>query len=238
MPMRPRVPEKPTVLAALHSSTLLNVLKEEEVAQLAQVSHLAFADRAEVIWLTGAETAFCGLVAMGFVKMVRSSTAGLDLTAEIMGPGQIFGLMGAIEGSGCPLSARAVCPTWYLKMPKQDLLSIYARNGGVKERLVLRLTTRLRQAYDLMSRMASGKVEQRLAAVLIILGEHYGLPREGGFEVTVPLTRQDLAELAGTTVETTIRVLSRWQKDGLVEWTSRTVWVKDQSELASHLEPA
>lgn len=232
----PRPLDKPTIDSVVHSSTLLNSISDEERSQLAGASHLAFADRGEIIWFNGAETSFIGLVGSGFVKMVRSSPQGHDLTAEIMGPGQIFGLMGAIEGAGCPLSARAVTQTWYLKLPKAEMLRIYSGSPRLKERLLLRTTTRLRQAYEMMARMASGKVEQRLAAILLVLKEGYSEPVGQGFRLTVPLTRQDLAELAGTTVETTIRVLSRWQKEGILDSQDRTLTILNEASLADFLK--
>lgn len=225
----------PSVLATLRSSTLLNSLSDAQVDLLAASSHMAYAERAEVIWLSGAEVGFAGLVGHGFVKMVRSMPTGQELTAELMGPGQIFGFLGMMQGGGCPLSARAVCNTWYLKMPKRELLSIYEENATLRDLLVRRTTSRLRLAYDMMARMAAGKVEQRLAAVILTLAEGYGDLQGEGFRLTVPLTRQDLAELAGTTVETTIRVLSRWQKEGVLETDGRFLVVPKTETLSAHL---
>ncbi|HZH99286.1 MAG TPA: Crp/Fnr family transcriptional regulator, partial [Fimbriimonadaceae bacterium] len=209
----PLAHEKPTVESVLQSSTLLNALTPEEMRQLKDLSRVVRAEKGEVIWLSGSDVDFFGLASTGFVKMVRSNADGTDVTAELMGPGQIFGMMGTITHTGCPLSAVAVTDLWYLRVPKRPFLQIYESNVAMKDRLVRRLTNRLHSAIDLMARMSSGRVEERIAAILFILSESYG--ERNGRELTlrVPLTRQEISEMAGTTVESTIRVMSRWQKE-------------------------
>lgn len=223
--------EQPTVLEVLHSSTLLKALGREDIDRLSPVCHMAQIDRGQVIWMRGDQTPFFGIVGTGFVKMVKSSGDGSELTAEIMGPGQVFGLLGAIEGIGCPLSAQAVTPAWYLKVPKKDFLAVYGDTPALKDHVVIRTASRLRQAYEMMARMANGTVGQRLAAVLVILAESYGERTEGGIEITIPLTRQDLADIAGTTVETTIRTISKWQRDGWVEFAHRRLLIRNEAPI-------
>ena len=228
-------PERPSVLDVLRSSTLLNSLRAEEFDDLARTSHLAFAERGDIIWLRGSDTDFFGLVGTGFVKMVMSSATGQEMTAELMGPGQVFGLLGTVQGTGCPLSARAVTHLWYLKVPKREFIPIYQKADVLKDALMRRTTNRLQQAYVMMSRMSSGKVSERIAAVLFILAESYGKQVPAGLEVSVPLTRQDIADLAGTTVESTIRVMSKWQKQGIIATEHRIVTVTNEDALAQQM---
>lgn len=224
--------ERPSPRTVLASSTLLGSLAPEQIDALLEHSRLAQAGRGEVIWMDGSEASYFGIVGTGFVKMVRSSAGGQELTAEIMGPGQSFGLLGAIEGTGCPLSARAVSAVWYLRVPKTDFLALYGGNLPLRDHLIRRTTLRLRGAIDMMSRMASGRVEHRIAAVLIQLAESYGVAEEdGAMRLEVPLSRQDLAELAGTTVETTIRITSRWTKEGVLKASYRSLTIQNLARL-------
>ena len=80
--------------------------------------------------------------------------------------------------------------------------------------------------------MSSGKIEQRMAAVLLILMESYGTSIRDGMQVSVPLTRQDLSKMAGITVETAIRILSKWQKQGILR-TDRNLLTIHQPALLS-----
>ena len=232
----PQAPERPTNIAALRSSTLFNALTGDDLDDLARVSHMAYAERGETIWMRGSEVDFYGLVGVGFVKMVQSLANGHEVTSEIMGPGQIFGLLGTIEGTGCPLASRAVCNMWYLKIPKAEFMPIYEDRLVLKEQLLRRTAHRLRQTMDVMAKMSTGKVDERIALILMLLSESYGRKGEEGIEIQVPLTRQDVAEMAGTTVESTIRTMSRWQKQGVIRSDRMMVTILDEDALFAHLK--
>lgn len=235
MPEPSGFPERPSKRDVLASSTLLNAVPEEEREVLLERSHLAFAERGETIWFHGTECDFVGLVGVGFVKMVMATASGQELTAELMGPGQIFGLLGAVEGQGCPLSARAVCATWYLKLPKRDILLTYQKVDTLKDHLLRRTTHRLRHSHEMLARMSSGRVSERIVAILFLLAESYGRPTSAGTLIDVPLTRQDIGDMAGTTVETTIRVMSKWQKEGLIATDQRHITICDRPRLELEL---
>lgn len=231
----PDLTNAPSNLQVLRASTLLNSLAEEEIGALAGTAHMAFAERGSVIWLNGAEMDFFGVVGVGFVKMMRSTAAGQDVTTELMGPGQVFGLLGVLDGTGCPQTAQAVCNTWYLKVNKREFLDVYRKNVVLKEHLLRRTTQRLRGSFEMFARMSTGKVEQRIAAILFMLADSYGVDNGEGIVLEVPLTRQDIAEMAGTTVETTIRILSGWQKRKIVETNHKQITILDVQEMKSLL---
>jgi CRP/FNR family transcriptional regulator len=174
---------------------------------------------------------FFGIASTGFVKMVRSSADGSDVTIELFGPGQIFGLCGAICGMGCPLTAVAVTDMWYLRVPKRAFLDIYNANSVLKDRMVRRLTLRLQNAHNMISHLCGGRVEERIAAVLFMLTDSYGQIEDGKLVLKVPMTRQEISEMAGTTVESTIRTMSRWQKDGLVSTDHHYISIIDKETL-------
>jgi len=223
--------ESPTKLQILRSSNLLNGLTDDQIEELASYSRTSFAERGDLIWLNGNTVSFFGVVGTGFVKMTRTTPNGQEVTTEIMGPGQVFGLLGVIDGSGCPQTAKAVCSAWYLKVPKSAILPIYQENVILKEHLVRRTANRLRQSYDMISTLSAGKVDQRVAAVLLMLSNSYGEDTATGVMIAVPLTRQNIAEIAGTTVESTIRVMSRWQKQGLVTTEAKHISIRDPRAL-------
>jgi CRP-like cAMP-binding protein len=225
------VPERPGNGAVVESCTLLNALDDEQRGELVAGSFMAYVERGEVIWTAGAPAEFVAVVGVGFVKMTKSSAHGQELAMELLGPGQIFGMMAAIEGRSFPLSAVAVTNTWYLKIPTRLFLPIYSRSSSLKDQVVRNLGPRLRKAHEMMGRLTSGRVEERIAAVLFILADSYGIEVPAGVQITVPLTRQDLAEMAGTTVETTIRILSRWQKERIVKTERHVLTILDQAAL-------
>ncbi len=227
--------DKPSACAALQSNALLCALPPAEIQSLALVSRVVRASRGEVLWSRGSDVDFFGLAADGFVKMVRSSSHGSDVTLELFGPSQIFGLLGTITGAGCPLSAMAVTDLWYVRIPKRAFLELFEQSVPLKDQLIRRSAIRLHGMVDFMARLCSGHVDERIAAVLFILAESYGHREEGRLCLRVPLTRQEIGEMAGTTVESTIRTMSRWQKEGLIETDHQFVTIIDEPRLQSVL---
>lgn len=223
--------EKPSVYSILRTSSLFRSLADQDVERLAAASRVVRAQRGSYIWLKGADVDFFGIAATGFVKMVKSATDGNEVTMELFGPGQTFGMCGTVCAVGCPLSAVAVTDLWYLRVPKRVFMEIYERNVALKDMLVQRLTRRLQNAFNLMAHLASGRVDQRVAAILFILSESYGLRDGEKLLLRVPLTRQEISEMAGTTVESTIRTISKWQKDGLVSTDKHYITILDEAKL-------
>lgn len=228
---------KPSIVHVLETCSLLNALTDEDRLALAEKSFLAFAERGEAIWLAGAPSHFVAIVGHGFVKMTKTTPHGSEIAMELLGPGHCFGLFAALEGRSFPLSAIAVTNTWYVKIPTRAMLEVYNKSSAFKDQTVRSLGPRLRRAHDMMARMSSGKVDQRIAAVLLILMDSYGHKTSGGVKIKVPLTRRDIAEMAGTTVETTIRVMSKWQKEGLVATDHQVITINDPPALEESMLP-
>lgn len=225
--------DSPSRRDVLRSSALLGALSEEQLQHLASTSRMAHAEKGEVIWVSGQSVDFFAVVGVGFVKMTTMGPNHQEITTEIIGPGQVFGLLGALDGAGCPQTAKAVTGSWYLKVRKAEFMPIYSSNVVLKDQIFRRTTHRLRQSFELIAHLSVGTVEQRIAAVLLVLTRSFGQEREDGILLDVPLTRQDISELAGTTVESTIRVMSRWQKQEWIATQARHVLVKDIDSLVN-----
>lgn len=235
MDAMPEVLERPSTNSVIEACSVLNALTPEERESLADRSFMSYAERGEAIWLAGAPSDFFAVVGRGFVKMTRTSPQGSEVALELLGPGQCFGLLAALEGRSFPLSAIAVTNCWYLKIPTRALQELYQANPQLRDQILRTLSPRLRRAHDMMARMSTGKVEQRIAAVLLILGESYGEKVGERVRLTVPLTRQDISEMAGTTIETCIRIMSKWQKAGVVSTDHQVITLEQIDALNAAL---
>ncbi len=219
----------------LESSPLLSALSVDQMSDLESACSVCSCSRGEPIWGSGESVDFFGLVGAGFVKMVKSSAAGIEMTMEIMGPGQIFGLLGVMAGAGCPLMAHGLTNTSYVRIPKAKFLEVYEANDRLKDLLLRRTAIRMHQKLDFMAKLSSGRAEHRLAAILLILAESYGVREGKGIKLDVPLTRQALAEMAGLTTETTIRVISRWTQESILNTDQHFVTICDEPSLETKL---
>ena len=169
-----QVPSRDTNLAVIEACSLFTPLNAEQRRRLAGESSPASAARGELIWIAGDPAWYVGVIASGFVKMTKNSPQGTEMAIELLGPGQCIGLLAAIEGQALPLNAVAVTNCRYLKVPSPAILAVYNENSSFKDQIVRSIGPRLRKAHDMMSRLSSGRVEERMAAVLMILMDSYG----------------------------------------------------------------
>jgi CRP-like cAMP-binding protein len=170
------------------------------------------------IFMEGDPSRWFYLVKSGHVKIVRHSKAGKDVVLELLGPGEVFGGVAVIEKRPYPAAAQATESTVVLKIPADPMIALAERHPAFIKEMALMIGRRLRAAHDSVKSLAVDPVEARLAAALLRLAEREGTRGKEGEGVTLPfhLTRQSLADMTGTTVETAIRILSRWLREGLL----------------------
>ena len=198
-----------------HSPVFASLPAREIETLSAVVSEDSFRAR-DYVFMEGDPSLSLCIVKSGRVKIVRHSRAGKDVVLELLGPGELFGGVAVIEKRPYPASAQATEPSVILKLPADAVIGLSERYPTVIKEMALMIGRRLRDAHDSVKSLAVDPVEARLAATLIRLGEREGTRSRQGLTLPFHLTRQGLADMTGTTVETTIRVLSRWLKDGLI----------------------
>lgn len=220
----------------LRASALMSNLDEKKLVVLAQASRLCTVTRGEAIWGHGSDVDFFGVIHKGFVQMVRTAPTGVEATIEVIGPTQVFGLLGTLDNEGCPLRAEAMTDVSFLRVPKTHFRAIYESSPRMKEVMMQRTIGRLRSTQNLLALLSGGRVEQRVSAILLTLARSYGEETPDGVRLQIPVTRQELAQLAGTTIETAIRTVSRWQKEGLVATRDHHITLRDPETLRQIVE--
>jgi CRP-like cAMP-binding protein len=209
------MPAKETA-AFLGGNPVFAGIPARDVESLAAVA-LEEAHRARAyIFMEGDAPHWFYLVRSGHVKIVRHSKTGKDVVLELLGPGEIFGGVAVIEKRAYPASAQATEPTVVLKIPADSMIALAERHPAFIKEMALMIGRRLRAAHDSVASLAVDPVEARLAATLLRLAKREGTRSGRGVALPFHLTRQSLADMTGTTVETTIRILSRWLREGLL----------------------
>lgn len=220
--------QKETIIA---DSKMLRVLNPDDLDNLILQSRIAEAKCEEVIWREGIDVDFVGAVGLGFVKMAHPAIKGHAYILDIFGPGQVFGLTSVVTGIDCPKSAVALSNVTFVKIPKRLILQLYEASDQLKHQMVLNLTGRMRQGTELLDMLPNGHADQKIAAVLLVLAKNHAVDTSLGRKIEIPLTRRLIATMAGTTVESAIRVLSRWQKKKTVRTDSRHITILDEPAL-------
>lgn len=188
----------------------------EDRAALARVSHVATYARGDLIFMEGAPADTFVSIAEGRVKVFKATPAGKEIILEIFGVGDPLGAVAVYEGLPLPASATALGHTTCVLIPRQDFFRLLEQHPSLVRGLLLGLTSRLVELTNRLAELTGTKVEARLARIFLKMADEMGQVRPHGMFIPMSLSRQELADLTGTTIETAIRIMSRWQKQDLV----------------------
>ena len=214
---------------------ILAPLRAEDRAALEPLCELRAYEKGDTIFGEGDPSLFIHFLFVGRAKIVKA-TPERDLILEILGPGEPVGAVAVFEERPFPASAIALEPSGTVSIPSREFFHLVEKRPELVRRLLAGLTLRLMALNRRLADM-TGSVEYRAARLFATLAERLGKPRPGGTFVPLHLSRQEIADLVGTTIETAIRIMSRWQKDGLVE-TDKDGFLIRRIEELKELAPA
>jgi CRP/FNR family transcriptional regulator len=163
------------------------------------------------------------MVVEGRVKVVKHSSLGKEFIIAFFGPGEMFGEVAVFEDKPYPASAQAMLDTRVLGIRKDKFLSFFTKRPEVALRIISVLGGRLRDAQTRLKDLAGERVEQRLARTLLMLSSRLG--------PTLPFTRQEIADMAGTTTETAIRFMSRLREGKIIRSVRGKTTILDETKL-------
>jgi CRP/FNR family transcriptional regulator len=204
--IQPRVP--------FDSIPLLATLKADDRVALEPLCRMRGYEKGEVIFREGEPADRIHFVYAGRVKIVKAAGAR-DIIIEILGPGEPAGAVAAFERRPFPATAIALEPAGIVSIPEREFFDLLERRQEMTRSVLSGLTMRLMMVNKRLADM-TGSAEARATRLFLTLAERMGTAREGGIFVPLALSRQDIADLLGTTLETAIRLMSRWQKEGMV----------------------
>jgi CRP-like cAMP-binding protein len=190
-------------------------------------------ERGGFVFLEGDRATSLNVLAEGRVKVVRETDEGGEVILRQIDPGEIFGGAGGWGGATYPASARAQERSVVLRLPAERFTALIREQPDFALAVVAELGRRLREREARIRDLQSERVERRIARALLRLVNKTGVHGAESIEVGVPLTRQDLAELAGTTLSTASRTLSAWDQQGIVASRRERVTILQPHALAA-----
>jgi CRP/FNR family transcriptional regulator, nitrogen oxide reductase regulator len=185
----------------------------------------------EFIYYEGDPAASFFVVADGRVKLIRHTASGKDVMLDLLTTGEFFGSLSTLEDELNAETVQAQTNTCVLTIEKHAFLKILDRFPSAAMAVLKITSQRLAEAQEMIRQISVYTVEQRLAFTLLRLADKFGKPSSLGLLIEVPLSRDDLAQMTATTTETASRVLSQFQKQGLIESGRQWISVKDRPAL-------
>ncbi|PYQ31805.1 MAG: hypothetical protein DMF56_01495 [Acidobacteria bacterium] len=196
------------------SIPLLAALRREDREAVAPLCRMRGYDKGETIFREGDPADRIHFVHIGRVKIVKSAGAR-DVIVEILGPGEPVGAVAVFERLPFPASAVTLEPSGILSIPEREFFALLEKRPEMMRHLLAGLTLRLMMVNKRLADL-TGSAEQRAARLFLTLADRVGLSTPDGVRIPLTLSRQEIADLLGTTLETAIRLMSRWQKEAIV----------------------
>ena len=215
----------------LRRTIIFRRLSPEDRQRLASVSSVRDFEKGATLFSEGDASDSLYTVIEGHVKVFKTTARGTDVILEIFGPGDPVGAVAVYESRAYPASAVALEPTRCLLIPRQAFFSLLETHPTLVRGLLVGLTHRLGELTNRLTELSGGRVEPRLARFFLKLADDIGQHREGGTFIPLALSRQELADMIGTTIETSIRIMSRWGKQDVVRTEKDGFLVVDRSAL-------
>jgi CRP/FNR family transcriptional regulator, nitrogen oxide reductase regulator len=225
-----------TLDEALRSSTLFRRVAADDRQRLTGVAHLKAYPRSTILFREGDPSDAFYTVVSGRVKIFKTLPSGKEVILEIFGTGDPLGAIAAYEGRPFPASALAIEDTSCLVLPRAAFFALLEQHPSLVRGLLSGMTQRLVELTNRLAELSGGRIEARLARLFLKLADNSGRPERGGVFVAMPLSRQELADLTGTTIETCIRIMSRWGKQHVLVTEKNGFLIADQPALEEAAE--
>lgn len=171
------------------------------------------------------------LLLSGHIRVVRTSPEGHQVIARYITEGELFGIAIAMGRTTYPASAVAAVDCVVLAWPNSAWANLQSRFPAFGASAYRTIGSRLQDTQTQVMEMSTQQVEQRIAHALLRIVSQSGRKTPEGIEIDFPITRQDIAEMTGTTLHTVSRLLSAWEDQGIVRSARQKVMVTDPHAL-------
>jgi CRP-like cAMP-binding protein len=220
-----------TAEALLRVTPIFSRLSPADRHTIAEVARVQAFGRGETIFEQDSPSDAFYAIASGRVKIFKLMPSGKDVILEVFGPGDPLGAVAAYMDRPFPASAAALEDTVCVIIPRAAFFRLLEAQPSLVRGLLLGLTTRLVELTNRLAELTGGRIEPRFARLFLKLAAEMGRHEREGTFIPLALSRQELADLTGTTIETCIRIMSRWNKDQVVRMEKDGFVVIDRAEL-------
>lgn len=217
------------IVETLKKSKVFSSLTVEELNEITDLFETRDYKNDEYIFHEGDEPRWLYIVSRSRVKMTKHSLSGKDMIVEIKSPGGMFCCSAIFDDKPYPESAQAMDNVSVIRIDRGSLQKLMGSYPVLNLQIAQYASDKLRDAYNMVKNIATEKVEKRIASVLLKLTEKAVSEKSGFVKIDFPITRQEIAEMVGTTVETCIRTIREFERQGLVKTEGRRILIKPEA---------
>lgn len=218
----------------IRQSNLFKDISEEVLAQVMDASLPRSVEEDGYFFMQGDPATHAYVLVKGRVKMIQITPNGQQITMRIMTPGQTYGGIALLNPeSGYPATAQAVEDSTALAWDTERLRELVEKDPSISLNVMGLMHGYISELQERQKALVTDRVEQRIARILLKLAAQSGRKIDEGVLIDLPITRQDIAEMSGTTLFTVSRTLNEWERGGLLEIGRERVVIRDPHGLVS-----
>ena len=207
----------------------LKALNKEELIKLADCKTSYTIKKGSPIFEEGDIVNGIYCVTTGACKLSKLSPNGKDQIIKLVKAGELLGQRSMISDEAANLSAVALEDMEVCFIPKSEVLNMFDNNNQFSMNVMKTICGDLKDASEHMISISQKTVKERLAETLVYLDETFGKNEDGSLHIQ--LSREELAGMIGTATESCIRLLSDFNKNGLIELNGKKIVLKNISKL-------
>ena len=205
------------VESVLKVTPVFRRLAPQDLKTIAQAATVRRYEKGQVIFEQETPADAFYTIASGRVKIFKMLPTGKDMILEVFGTGDPLGAVAAYDGRPFPASATALEDTVCVMIPRPVFFRLLEEHPSLVRGLMLGMTIRLVELTNRLAELSGARIEPRFARLFLKLAGDMGRQERGGTFIALALSRQELADMTGTTIETAIRIMSRWGKENILQ---------------------
>ena len=226
-------------LREIHHLETVPIFKDLEAQQLAAVMRAGRQRNVEAntfLYMQGDEATAFYLLLEGSIKLTQVTLDGQEVILRYAAPGEVFGLIAVLAEQTYPVSAFTVnaCQMWVCQ--QSEIRALMSQIPSIAINALGIMSGRVREFQDRIRELSTERVELRVARTLLRLAHQMGKKVPEGVYLDLPISRQDLAEMTGTTLYTVSRTFSKWETTGLIKTGREQVIIRRPHGLVSIAE--
>lgn len=223
---------EPRIYEIIRQTVLFRGLNPAQVQQVLAAARLVACREGAFFFSEGDEARSSYALVSGQVRLSQVSVEGQQVLMGYIGPGREFGIIAALGELAYPVSAQAVSDSQALVWDSQKLNELLDAMPAITRNALFIMARQIKEFQSRIRELSTQRVERRIARTLVRLAQQAGRQTAEGVQIELPVTRQDLGEMSGTTLYTASRTLSQWETQGLVLCGRERVVIRDLTALA------
>ncbi|WP_353057799.1 Crp/Fnr family transcriptional regulator [Devosia sp. YIM 151766] len=211
-------------------------MTDEDLDRLLARASMRRVQISETVFEQGQKATHFFLLLHGRLKVTQVTPEGQQIIVRVVHPGDLFGFAQALQRDDYPGTPIAAAESVVMSWPNDVWGHFVEQNPHLAVNAMRTIGQRLQEAHTRIREMATEEVERRVAHAVLRLIDQAGRREQDGVRIDFPLTRQDVAEMTGTTLHTVSRIFSAWESQGIVKGGRQKLLVRDRPRLEALAE--